>query len=98
MFLRKIEKMYHYYGIGTGKCENCPHLIKKFWNKTYYKCRAYGESNAVSTDWKKSYDACGLIDKPFPDDELRVVYRVAFVKESKPLSGQLSLFEEGEMG
>lgn len=97
MLLRKIDAMYHYYGKSTGRCENCPHFIKKFWDKAYYKCRVYGESNADSTDWKKSYTACGLIDKPFPEDETRVVYRVIAVKENKPLPGQISLFEGGEV-
>lgn len=98
MILRKIDAMYHYFGTGTGRCENCPHFIKKFCDKTYYKCRMYGDSNAESTDWKRSYTACGLIDKPLPEDELKVVYRIVAVKDNEPLPGQLSFFEGGEAG
>lgn len=95
MLLRKIDAMYHYYGIGVGRCEDCPHFRKKIWDRTYHKCTVYGQSNSEATDWRKGYTACGLIDKPFPEDETRVVYRVLAVKENKPLDGQISIFEGG---
>lgn len=95
MSLRKIDAMHHYYGFGVGRCENCPHFIRKVWDRAYCKCLVYGTSNAESTDWRKNYTACGLIDKPFPAGETRVVDRITAGKqEEKPIEGQISMFGE----
>lgn len=91
--MRKIDAMHHYYGYGCGTCESCPHFQDKGWyDKHYFKCRVYGTSNAESTDWRKGYTACGLIDKPFPEDERRIVDRiVASRAEEKPIPGQMMM-------
>lgn len=61
--LRKIDVMHHLFGKVEGKrCADCPHLCKNVYNRTYYKCDCYGQSNSVATDWAKSWTACGLID------------------------------------
>lgn len=61
--LRKIDAMHHLFGEIEGKrCADCEHLCKKTYNKTYYKCECYGESNSEATDWAKSWTACGLIE------------------------------------
>lgn len=91
--MRKIDAMHHYYGYGCGICGECPHFQDKGWyDKHYFKCRVYGSSNAESTDWRKGYTACGLIDKPFPADERRIVDRiVASRAEEKPIPGQMMM-------
>ena len=89
--VRMIDAMYRYYGRGTGICGNCPHLKHKFFDRYYYKCSVYGDSNSEATDWKKSYFACGLIDKPFPESDRRIVELVGSGrKEEEPLQGQMS--------
>ena len=93
MTLRKIDAMHHYYGFGSGICENCPHFLKKVYDRTYFKCLVYGDSNSDKTDWRCSYTACGLIDKPFPEDETRIVYRIIPKREEKPIDGQITFDE-----
>lgn len=93
MSLRKIDAMHYYYGRGVGRCEDCPHFIKHVWDRNYYKCLVYGASNAESTDWRKSWPACGLIDKPFPGGDTRVVARITADRQTEmPIDGQLDMF------
>ena len=92
MTLRKIDAMHYYYGHGCGKCGNCPHFRAKVFDRTYHKCLVYGDSNSEATDWRKGYPACGLIDKPFPEDETRIVTRIiAKVREETPIPGQVQM-------
>ena len=91
---RKIDAMYHYYGkAGSGICANCSHFISKFWDRQYYKCSVYGDSNSDATDWKKSYQACELIDKPFPENDIRIVELVVGDHNDGPIEGQVSIDE-----
>ena len=87
----KIDAMYHFYGIGSGKCGNCPHCIKKEWDRTYYKCLVYGDSNSERTDWRSGWRACGLIDKPFPEEDKRIVYIWQYykTKAEEQIEGQI---------
>lgn len=90
--MRKIDAMYHYYGQGVGRCEDCPHFVKKLFDKAYYKCRVYGNSNSEATDWRKGYTACGLIDKPFPEGDRRIVETiVSDAWQEKPIDGQMTM-------
>jgi len=93
MTMRKIDAMYHYYGVGVGRCGNCPHFVRKVWDKIYYKCTVYGDSNSEKTDWRTGYTACGLIDKPFPDGDVRIVRMIVASKEREEIKGQISLFD-----
>ena len=92
--LRKIEAMYEVYGHGTGKCANCPHFKETFLDKAYFKCTVYGESHSEATDWRKKWEACGLIDQPFPFQDERIVkLREGKPKYDEPLEGQISIFD-----
>lgn len=96
MTIRKIDAMHKYYGIASGRCENCPHFITKVFDRKYHKCLVYGDSNSEATDWRCGYTACGLIDKPFPADETRIVTRIIASKTDKePIPGQLVMNLEG---
>ena len=92
--LRKIDAMYAAYGKGVGICANCPHFIERIWDKKYFKCAAYGDSHSEATDWRKKWTACGLIDKPFPEKENRIVERMNYRREEQPIDGQISMLEE----
>ena len=59
MALRKIALMYKIFGYGFGSCRDCPHLCVNIYDKKYYKCGVYGNSNSEATDWKISNAACG---------------------------------------
>lgn len=89
--IRKIDAMHQYYGYGAGYCQDCPHFVEKLWARKYFKCKVYGDSASEATDWRKGYIACGLIDKPFPEGERRVVDRIVYRKETEQLPGQISI-------
>ena len=83
---KKIEKMHYLFGkIERHKCKECSRLICKIdWNRRrYYKCLNYGRSNAESTDWKLSYEACGMFNKEKD-------------KMAKQLENQVSIFDYKE--
>lgn len=91
---RKIDLMHQIYGFGSGFCGLCPHFSEKVWSRAYHKCKVYGDSNSEATDWRKSWIACGLIDKPFPEGDRRVVEMVsARRKEEEQIPGQISMEE-----
>lgn len=58
---RKIEAMHKRFGSNNlFKCKDCEYLVKHTYDKTYYKCSLYGNSNSEATDWRVGYTACGL--------------------------------------
>lgn len=63
--LKRIELMHERHGVETGRhCGECVHfLVKKWAGQTYFKCERYGNSNAASTDWRRSWIACGQFKK-----------------------------------
>lgn len=88
--------MHRAYGLHSGTCKDCPHLIGgEYHDRRYYKCRAYGVSRSEATDWRLSWRACGLIDIP----DLRPDFRPVLERikhESKkaaplPIEGQIKM-------
>ena len=59
---RKIYAMHRLYGTcGVMRCKDCDHLIgNKYHDRRYYKCELYGITGSEATDWRLSYQACGL--------------------------------------
>lgn len=61
--LRKIDAMHNLFGESPGKkCRDCPHIFRRTYGRTYFKCEVYGASCSAATDWAQSWNACGLID------------------------------------
>lgn len=61
--LRKIDAMHNLFGESPGKkCRDCPHLFRRTYDRTYFKCEVYGASCSAATDWAQGWNACGLID------------------------------------
>lgn len=90
--MKKIDAMHHFYGYGNGLCGECPHFVRRQYDKTYFKCSVYGTSHSEASDWRKSYIACGLIDKPFPADEKRIIERVTRdQRQEEQLLGQIRM-------
>ena len=92
----KINAMYAVYGVGSGRCGDCPHLLEGFYHdRKYFKCLAYGLSHSEATDWRKKWLACGLIGKPLPDGERPVKERLMGRKmvDDEPLPGQVTMDE-----
>ena len=62
MIERKIFAMHKLFGTcGVFRCKDCSHLISGEWHdKRYHKCELYGLSHGEATDWRLSYQACGM--------------------------------------
>ena len=63
---RKIQAMHKRFGTcGVLRCKDCCHLISgKYHDKRYHKCELYGMSHSEATDWRLSYQACGMYNVP----------------------------------
>lgn len=92
MIPRKIEAMHKLYGDAPGKCANCPHFRIHRIANSYHKCTAYGVSGGASTDWRKNWKACGLIEKSLPEGE-PVHDRLIELFVDDPLPGQVTMEE-----
>ena len=62
MIERKIFAMHKRFGTcGLFRCKDCNHLIGgKYHDRQYYKCELYGMTHSEATDWRVSYQACGM--------------------------------------
>lgn len=100
---RKIAAMHKEYGKSYGnKCAGCPSLICREFRsgRRVYKCKAYGDSCADSTDWAKSWPSCGLYGKSLPDGHVPLIERLKHSRrfENQPIEGQISMFGGNENG
>lgn len=92
---RKISAMWDYFGILQGKhCADCCHLQCEIINqRNYWKCRIYGVSSSVATDWVKGWTACRAwnviaINKRDLYKQLRHSPKE---KKGEPIDGQIEL-------
>lgn len=94
MVLRKIDLMHREFGFSPGhKCQYCDNLIVQEANRRYYKCEVYGVTDSEASDWRLSYDACGMYNRVYNGNPVIRMVRPWPVPES-PLPGQESLFGE----
>lgn len=57
---RHFKTMQELYGITKGAtCKTCFYLVKKHWDKIYYKCELWKDSNCSSSDIRLKNQACG---------------------------------------
>ena len=78
MAARNIDKMHYLHGFGNGFCHECPHFRKECWNKKCEKHIVGYDNDGQEIVRYDSFIACGLINKPYPDD-------------SGPIPGQISM-------
>lgn len=69
MIKRKIDAMHEAYGTSPNRCKDCSRFCTYIMRsgRHYFKCAAYGESCAESTDWRAGWTACGLFGQPLPE-------------------------------
>lgn len=94
--MRNIDKMYSLYGVEDGKkCGTCNHLIRQdYRGKVYYKCGLYGDSCSASTDFRLSYDACGMHNKKRdPRQDKPIVKMRMQDEEDDQIAGQMDIFD-----
>lgn len=92
MAVRKIDLMHKMFGKTEQVCKECDHFLREqYRNKIYRKCEVYGITNSEASDWKASYQACGLFGKEYNGRD--VIYFVTPDREidNEPLEGQIDL-------
>lgn len=95
MIERKIAAMYKRFGTcGVLRCRDFCHLIGGNWHdRRYYKCELYGLSHSDATDWRLSWQACGMYN--VPQDMERWVPLMKQINRGPsvepPLDGQVGL-------
>ena len=79
--IRNIDKMYYNFGYDeqSRHCHECQHFKKPCWNKQSTKKVVGFDDNGAEIVERESFLACGLIDKPFPDESI---------------PGQITIFEK----
>ena len=94
MTINKIALMHQFFGKGEGVCKDCNHFLREqYRSKTYRKCDVYGITNSEASDWKASYQACGLFNKEYNGRDM--IYFVTPERkheiDNEPLDGQIDL-------
>lgn len=95
MIERRIAAMHKRFGLNTVLyCKDCNHLISgKYHDRRYYKCEIYGLSHSASSDWRRSWMACGMYN--VPQDMDRWVPLMKQINHSPkvelPIDGQVRL-------
>ena len=66
MIERRIAAMHKRFGTNYALCcKDCNHLIcGEYHDRRYYKCEIYGLSHSESSDWRRSWMACGMYNVP----------------------------------
>lgn len=95
MIERKITAMHKRFGTcGVLQCRDCCHLISGDWHdRRYHKCEIYGLSHSEATDWRLSYQACGMYNVPQDMDRwVPLIKQLPWqAKPEPPLEGQMRL-------
>ena len=95
MIERRIAAMHKRFGTNYGMyCKGCSHLIcVDYHDRRYYKCEIYGHSCSESSDWRRSWMACGMYN--VPQDMDRWVPLMKQInhgpKLEPPLDGQMTM-------
>lgn len=57
---KRLGMMYRRYNRNEGQiCGTCKNLYTKHYDKSYFKCALYKDTNGAGTDWRKKWIACG---------------------------------------
>lgn len=93
MTIRKIDLMHNQFGFSPGnKCKTCDNLICQIANRRWYKCTVYGVTDSAASDWRLSYDACGMYNCGYKGNPIIRLVRGTPITPD-PIVGQESLFE-----
>lgn len=90
---RKIFAMHKRFGTcGVFRCKDCNHLVGgKYHDKQLYKCELYGLTHSNASDWRLSYQACGMYNMEVDMDNWIPVIKqiVPKPKLQLPVNGQV---------
>ena len=94
--MNKIDEMHRLFGTDYAHtCGECKHFFSYTESRKWFKCRLYGDSRSESTDWRKSYVACGNYNKQLDKDFIPVVQRVIHapkLHEDEQIPGQMDMW------
>ena len=99
---KKIAAMHKIYGADPlHTCKTCCNLVSYRQSHIWHKCRVYGQSSSITTDWRLKHPACGHYGKPFdPKMENTIMHAIgAGRKQQEPVEPdprQLTLLEGKE--
>lgn len=84
--------MYRHFGTTEDqRCKGCRHLICYDYNRRYYKCELYGISHSEATDWRLSYQACGMYNMHVKRSEWVSVKDRQRIGIVAPIDGQIGI-------
>ena len=89
--MEKITLMHKIYGYGKGLCKDCRHLEKYGEGSKYCKCKLYGITSSVATDWAMRWIACGMKDRAA--DDRKPVYQPRAKRAEQQIEGQMDIFD-----
>ena len=99
---RKIDAMHQRYGRDPEqrRCGACPHFTRTTpTDRSFFKCDIYGNTASVSSDWRKNYTACSLIDAPDFQQDRPVIHCLPRTRpEPEQIPGQITIDEAMEGG
>lgn len=66
----RIKLMHKLFGKDPEhRCKTCDHIVCYHHNgKNFWKCKSYGETASIASDWRLKWTACGLYNKPYAGD------------------------------
>ena len=94
--MKPIEIMHQIFGSGhpSDKCGNCKNFTGYTANRTWYKCRIYGETRSEASDWRRKWNACAMFNMPYngmPIIEVKKHMPKPVMDEQ--IEGQMSIFD-----
>ena len=73
---RKIEAMHERFGVESELCKNCDNFMRfSQCGFNGFKCKVYGVSLSVASDWRANWMACGMFNKEFKGTPLLEVLK-----------------------
>lgn len=97
MAVRKISLMYKMFGKSEHYCRDCFHFgrILVGDKRKVRKCEVYGVTASEASDWKASYQSCGLFNKEYDGRNIIDFVTPERKREivNEPLEGQIELLE-----
>ena len=100
MAIRKAELMHRLFGKSEGnRCGDCKNLVRfKYRGMSLKKCKVYGVTQSIASDWALKYEACGPFNKDYAGTDVinyvRPGYRKRIMDED-PIEGQERLWSDG---
>ena len=96
--MKNNEAMYAHFGKNHAhRCGECSNLIAFRAGRTWFKCRRYGTGRSISTDWRKSWTACGKFNVPLAPGEKPMIRRLPPTrKATEPVPGQTCMWKQND--